>query len=61
MNLLEIFKHFFKLFLSPTKKNKSKCEIAGIVVLKRVKVVLCGMRCVDLHEDTIKTLGILYS
>ena len=61
MNLLEIFKHFFKFFLSPTKKNKSKCEIAGIGVLKRVKVALCGMRCVNLHEDTIKTLGILYS
>ena len=62
MNLLEIFKHFFKFFLSPTKKkNKSKCEIAGIGVLKRVKVALCGMRCVNLHENTIKTFRILYS
>ena len=26
-----------------------------------VKVALCGMRCVNLHEDTVKILGIHYS
>ena len=56
INLLEIFKHFSQL--SGLKPNKSKCEIAGIVVLKGVKVVLCGMRCANLFEDTIKILGI---
>ena len=58
-NLLEIFKHFSQF--SGLKPNKSKCEIAGIGVLKGVKVALCGMRCVNLFEDTIKILGIHYS
>ena len=29
--------------------------------MKGVEVALIGMRCVNLHEDTIKILGILYS
>ena len=29
--------------------------------MKGLTVALCGMRCVNLHEDTIKTLGIHYS
>ena len=58
-NLLEVFKHFSQF--SGLKPNKSKCEIAGIGVLKGVKVTLCGMRCVNLLEDTIKILGIRYS
>ena len=57
-NLLEIFKHFSQF--SGLKPNKSKCEIAGIGVLKGVKVALCGVRWVNLHEDTIKILGIHY-
>ena len=59
MNLFEIFKHFSRF--SGLKTNKSRCEIAGIGVLKGVKVALCGMRCVNLHEDIIKILGIHYS
>ena len=59
INPLEIFKHFSQF--SGLKPNKLKCEIAGIGVLKGVKVALCGMRCVNLHEDTIKILGIHYS
>ena len=59
INLLEIFKHFSQF--SGLKPKKSKCEIAGIAVLKGVKVALCGMRCVNLHEDTIKILEIHYS
>ena len=59
INLLEIFKHFSQF--SGLKPNKSKCEIAGIGVLKGMKVALCGMRCVNLYEDTIKILGIHYS
>ena len=58
-NLLEIFKHFSQF--SALKPNKSKCEIASIGVLKGVKVALGGMRCVNLHEDTNKILGIHYS
>ena len=38
---------------SSLKPNKSKCEITGIGVLKEVKVALCGIRCVNLHVDTI--------
>ena len=59
INLLEIFKHFSQF--SGLKPNKSKCEIAVRGVLKGMKVALCGMRCVNSHEDTIKTLGIHYS
>ena len=50
------FSHFPDL-----KPNNSKCEIAAIGVLKGVKVALCGIRCVNLHEDTIEILGIHYS
>ena len=57
--LLETF-HAFSLF-SGLKPNKSKCEIAGIGLLKGVNVALCGMECVDLKKDTIKILGIHYS
>ena len=57
--LLETF-HAFSL-LSGLKPNKSKCEIAGIGLLKGVNVALCGMECVDLKKDTIKILGIHYS
>ena len=56
INLLEIFKYFSQF--SGLKPNKSKCEIAGLGVLKGA---LCGMRCVNLYEDTIKVLGIHYS
>ena len=59
INLLEIVKHFSQF--SGLKPNKSKCEIAGIGVLKHVKVAFCGMRCVNLYEDTAKILGIHYS
>ena len=51
INLLEILKRFSQF--SGLKPSKSKCEIAGIGVLKGVKVALCGVRCVNLHEDTI--------
>ena len=54
-----MFKHFSHF--CGLKPNKSKCEIADIGVLKGVKVALCDMRCVNLHGDTIKILGIQYS
>ena len=59
INLLEIFKLFSHF--SGLKSNKSKFEIAGVGVLKGVKVTLCGMACVNQHENTIKILGIYYS
>ena len=58
-NLLEIFKHFSQF--PSLKPSKSKCEIASVGVLKWVKVALFGMRCVNLHEDAFKILGIHYS
>ena len=33
------------------KPNYEKCEIAGIGVLKSVKVIVCGVKCVDLCKD----------
>lgn len=59
INLLQIFKYFSHF--PGLKPNKSKIEIAGIGVLKGVKVALCCMRCVNLHEDTNKTLVTHYS
>ena len=57
----DIIKTFdsFSLF-SDLNINKTKCEIAGICVLKGVKLALCGMKCVNLN-DVIKIFGICYS
>ena len=43
------------------KPNHEKYKIAGIGVLKSVKVAVCGMKCVDLCNDTIKIIGIHFS
>ena len=52
--------HIFSSF-SGLRPNLSKCEIAGIGVLKGVKVTVCGIQCVDLVSDTIKMLGTQFS
>ena len=59
IELMNIFDTFSKF--SGLKPNKSKCEIAGIGVLKGVQVALCGMRCIDLVSNTVKILGLYYS
>ena len=46
--------------LSGLKPNLSKCEIAGIGLLKGVKVAVCGVKCIDLTKDAIKILGIFF-
>ena len=46
---------------SGLKPNTSKCEIAGIGVLKGAKVALCGMQSVDLRNESIKILGTYFS
>ena len=56
MNIFDTFSKF-----SGLKPNKSKCEIAGIGVLKGVQVALCGMRCIDLVSNIVKISGISYS
>ena len=40
--------------------NKSKCKIAGLSALKRVKLALCEMEYIDLMFNTIKILGVYY-
>ena len=48
--------HIFSRF-SGLRPNLSKCEIAGIGVLKGVKLAVCGIHCVHLVLDTIKIFG----
>ena len=43
------------------KPNYEKCEIAGIGVLKSVKVAVCGMKCVDLCKNTIRITAVHFS
>ena len=38
------------------KHNKAKCEIVGIGVLNEVQMALCGMKCVNLNNETMKIL-----
>ena len=56
MNELNIF-----LNISGLKSNKTKCEIAGVSVLSGVQVALCGMKCVNLNNETAKILGVHFS
>ena len=57
--LLNTFATFLKY--SGLKPNHEKCEVAGIGVLKSVKVAICDMKCIDLCNDTIKITGIHFS
>ena len=50
---------FFKF--SGLKPNKIKCKIASICVLNGVQVALCGMKCVNLNNETVKILGVHFS
>ena len=43
------------------KLNYGKCEIAGLGVLKSVKVAVYSMKCVDLCKDTMRITGIHFS
>ena len=43
---------------SGLRPNFTKCEIAGIGILKSVNVALCGMKCLDLIKECIKILGV---
>ena len=43
------------------KPNYEKWEIAGIGVLKSVKVAVCGMKCIGLCKDTIRITGVHFS
>ena len=52
-----------KLFsdFSGLKPNTTRCEVAGIGVLNGVQVAVCGMKCTDLINETIKVLGAYFS
>ena len=56
MNELNIYSNF-----SGLKLHKTKCEIRGIGVLNGVQVALCGMKCVNLNNETVKILGVHFS
>ena len=56
MNELDIFSN-----ISGLKPNTTKCEIADIGVLNGVQVALCGMKCVNLNNETVKILGAHFS
>ena len=56
MNVFDTFSIY-----SGLKPNRSKCEIAGISVLKGVSMELCGMECIDLTKNSVKILGIHFS
>ena len=57
MKTFSTFSQYFCL-----KPNYEKCEIAGIGVLKSVKVVtVCDMKFVGLCKDTIKITGVHFS
>ena len=43
------------------KPNTTKCEVAGISVLKEVQVAICGMKCTELRNEAIKILGVYFS
>ena len=46
---------------SGLKPNLSKFEVAGIGLLKGVKVAVCRIKCIDLTKDAIKVLGTFFS
>ena len=43
------------------KPDTTKCEIAGIGVLKGVQAGVYGMNCTDLRNQAIKILGVYVS
>ena len=53
MNVLNTISSF-----SGLKSNKTKYEIAGIGVLNGIQAVLCGMKCVNRNNETVKILGV---
>ena len=40
------------------RPNLSKCETAGIGVLKDANVALCGLKSVNLTKESIKNFGV---
>ena len=57
--ILERFKVFSRY--SGLAANTDKCEICGIGVKRGVNIALCGMKCVNLTNDSIRILGVHFS
>ena len=57
--LIDTLKLFF--LFSGLKADFSKCEIAGIGLLKGVLEVVCELKSINLTTDTIKILGVYFS
>ena len=57
----EVLNNFNMSQFSGLKINKSKCEVAGIGIMKGVKVALCGVECVNLLTNAITIPGIYFS
>ena len=57
--LINSFNQFY--YFSGLKANIEKCEIAGIGSLKEVEEAVCGLKCVDLSNDTIAILRVHFS
>ena len=55
MNELNTFSNFTGL-----KPNKINCEIVGVGALNGVQVALCGMKCVNLNNKTVKIFGVYF-
>ena len=55
IELLNVFDIFS--ILSGLKPNKSKCEIAGIGSFREVYVALCGLKRINLMNETVRILG----
>ena len=51
----------FSIHCGPLKPNKSKCEIAGIGVLKGVAMELWEKEFIDLTKNSVKILGYYFS
>ena len=57
-NVLEMLNQFYYKVSTGLRLNFSKCEIAGIGSLKDAKLVLCGLKSLDLTKESIKILGV---
>ena len=57
--IIDRFKSFSRY--SGLVANTDKCEICGIGVKKGVNIALCGLKCVNLTNDSIKILGVHFS
>ena len=52
---------YFFSYYSGLKPNFKKSEIAGIGTLKGAQVAVCGLRCTDLNNNTLKILAAHFS